>query len=123
MKIIRKETQASRRGSESWFAGVVWIDEVVTSEVLKAFRVSFEPGARTAWHTHPRGQALRVEHGVCLIQLRGEPIQELTAGESVWIEPNELHWHGAAPNRTMVHLAIQTPDEHGVDVVWLDHVE
>ena len=123
MRILREETRSCRRGPEAWFSGIVWLDEVITSSILVATRVSFEPGARTAWHTHPRGQALRIEHGICHIQLRGEPVQELGAGDSVWIEPNEVHWHGAAPGRTMVHLAMQASDDNGVDVVWLEHVE
>jgi quercetin dioxygenase-like cupin family protein len=89
---------------------------------MKAFRVSFEPGARTAWHTHPLGQALHVLSGVGLVQLQGQPAQVIRPGDTVWIEPDEVHWHGAAPGHTMVHLAMQVADANGVDVNWLAHV-
>ena len=123
MRVLREEVRGSRRGPEAWFSGTVWIDEVVTSAVLAAARVTFEPGARTAWHTHPRGQALHVLSGICQVQLRGEPVQQIGAGDSVWIEPGEVHWHGAAAERTMVHLAMQAFDENGQNVVWMEHVE
>ncbi len=124
MRILREESRGTRRGPAAWFSGIVWLDDVVAASTgtLKATRVSFEPGARTAWHTHPRGQALHVLSGLCEIQLRGGPKQLIGAGDSAWIEPGELHWHGAAKDRTMVHLAIQEPDEKGVDVVWMEHV-
>ena len=89
---------------------------------MKAFRVSFEPGARTAWHTHPLGQALHVLAGVGLVQLQGQPAQAIRPGDTVWIEPGEVHWHGAAAGHTMVHLAMQVADAEGVDVAWLAHV-
>lgn len=123
MRVLREETRRSRRGPEAWFTGTVWIDDIVVAPELGAVRVSFEPGARTAWHTHPRGQALHVLSGLCQVQLRGEPVQEIGAGDSVWIEPGEVHWHGAAPERTMVHPALQSPDEKGQAVVWMEHVE
>ena len=116
---------ACRRGPEAWFTGAVWMDEVVTGGTparLKATRVSFEPGARTAWHTHPLGQALHVVSGTGWVQLEGGPRETIGPGDSVWIEPGERHWHGATIDRTMVHLAIQNADEHGVDVVWMEQV-
>ena len=125
MKILPNIARGCRKGPEKWFTGTVWIDEVITGALpskLKVNRVSFEPAARTAWHTHPVGQALHVTHGVGLVQLKGEPIQQIQSGDSVWIEANELHWHGAAPGHTMVHLAMQEADDQGVDVVWLEHV-
>lgn len=125
MKIFPPQKRSCRKGPAAWFTGTVWIDEVIASSApsrMKANRVSFEPGARTAWHTHPMGQALHVVSGVCLLQLKGEPAQTLQPGDSAWIEAGELHWHGASPSHTMVHLAIQEPDEKGVDVVWLEHV-
>ena len=125
MKILPESERNCRRGPEGWFTGAVWIDEVVMGAPpsrLKANRVTFEPGARTAWHTHPVGQALHVVSGVGLVQLKGEPVQPIRPGDSVWIEAGELHWHGAAPGRTLVHLAMQEMDEQGVDVVWLEHV-
>jgi quercetin dioxygenase-like cupin family protein len=125
MKIWTSETLASRRGPEAWFTGHVWLDEVIsggTPPRFKATRVSFTPGARTAWHTHPLGQALHVLSGVGWVQLEGEPARAIGPGDSVWIEAGELHWHGAAADRTLVHLAMQEVDAMGVDVVWLDHV-
>ena len=122
MKILREELRTTKRGPEAWFSGVVWMDDVVSVPTLKVTRVTFEPGARTAWHTHPRGQALAVQSGVCQVQTRGGEITEVASGDSVWIEPGEVHWHGAASGRTMVHLAIQDVDEQGVDVVWMEHV-
>jgi quercetin dioxygenase-like cupin family protein len=82
-------------------------------------RVSFEPGARTAWHTHPVGQTLHVLTGSGLVQLEGQPIREIHPGDTVMIAPNERHWHGASPGNTMVHLAVQEADAQGVDVAWL----
>jgi quercetin dioxygenase-like cupin family protein len=125
MKILTDQMRSCRKGPEAWFTGTVWIDEVVTGTApsrVKANRVSFEPEARTAWHAHPVGQALHVLAGVGRVQLKGEPIQEIRSGDSVWIAPDEVHWHGAAPGHTMVHLAIQETNEQGIDVVWLEHV-
>jgi len=125
MRILTNTMRACRKGPDAWFTGTVWINEVVTGASpsrLRANHVSFEPGARTAWHTHPVGQALHVLSGVGRVQLRGGLVEEIRPGDSVWIEPNEVHWHGAGPRFTMTHLAIQEADEHGVDVVWLEHV-
>ena len=121
MKILTSEMRGCRRGPEDWFTGTVWLDEIVIAAParFKAFRVSFEPGARTAWHTHPLGQALHVLGGVGLVQLKGQPAQAIHPGDTVWIEPDEVHWHGAAPGHTMVHLAMQVADAEGVDVAWL----
>jgi quercetin dioxygenase-like cupin family protein len=124
MKILTSEMRSCRRGPEDLSTGTVWLDEVVIAEParMKAFRVSFEPGARTAWHTHPLGQALHVLAGVGLVQLQGQPAQAIRPGDTVWIEPGEVHWHGAAPGHTMVHLAMQVADAAGVEVAWLAHV-
>ncbi len=125
MKVVRSKERASRKGPSDWFTGSVWIDEVVVGvepQKLRAFRVSFEPGARTAWHTHPLGQTLHVLTGTGLVQLEGESVQEIHPGDTVLIAPEERHWHGAAPNSTMVHLAMQEADDKGVDVVWLEPV-
>ncbi|MEA2263349.1 MAG: hypothetical protein QOJ51_6174 [Acidobacteriaceae bacterium] len=125
MKISTSQILTCRKGPPTWFSGEVWLDEIVTGgppALLKATRVSFAPGARTAWHTHPLGQALHVVSGIGWVQLEGEQSQLIGTGDSVWIEPGELHWHGAAVDRTMVHIAIQNADEYGVDVVWLEHV-
>jgi quercetin dioxygenase-like cupin family protein len=125
MKILASETLGCRRGPAEWFTGTVWIDEVATAGAPARFvaaRVSFEPGARTAWHTHPMGQALHVLAGVGLVQLKGEAAQTIRPGDSVWIEAGEVHWHGAAPGHTMIHLAMQEKAGDGVAVVWLEHV-
>ncbi len=121
MKILTNEMRSCRRGPEEWFTGTVWLDEIVIAAParMKAYRVSFEPGARTAWHTHPLGQALHVLAGMGLVQLQGQPAQAIRPGDTVWIEPGEVHWHGAAPGHTMVHLAMQVADADGVDVAWL----
>jgi quercetin dioxygenase-like cupin family protein len=125
MKILSDGMRGCRKGPEEWFTGTVWIDEVVTGAVpsrLVAARVSFEPGARTAWHTHPVGQTLHVLTGLGRVQSKGEPVREIRPGDTVWIDAGEIHWHGAALGHTMVHLAMQETDEHGVNVMWLKHV-
>lgn len=125
MKIIPNQSRGCRRGPEAYFTGTVWIDEVIVTPAparMRANMVSFAPGARTAWHTHPVGQALHVVSGAGLVQLKGGPIQTIGPGDTVWIEPGEEHWHGAAPGRTMTHLAMQEIDDNGTDVVWLRHV-
>ena len=118
-------TRESRRGPAEWFSGVVWIDTVLANtapSTLSSARVSFEPGARTAWHTHPCGQGIYVLSGVCQAQVRGGPLHEVEAGDAVWFAPGEVHWHGAKPGHTMVHMAMQAFDENGVNVVWMEHV-
>lgn len=125
VKIMSSKERPSRKGKPEWFTGNVWIDEIaIGSEPsrLRVFRVSFEPGARTAWHMHPVGQTLHVLSGYGLVQLDGQPVQEIHPGDTVSIAPNEKHWHGAAAGNTMVHLAMQEADAQGVDVVWLEPV-
>ncbi|SRR6266702_2731225 len=125
MKIVSSKDRASRKGPSEWFTGSVWIDEIIVGAEpsrLRAFRVSFEPAARTAWHTHPLGQTLHVLSGTGLVQLEGQSIEEIHSGDTVMIAPNERHWHGAAPRSTMVHLALQEADAKGIDVVWLNPV-
>lgn len=125
MKILPNEIRSCRKGPEEWFTGSVWIDELVATTApshFKALRVSFEPRARTAWHTHPKGQALHVLTGLGRVQLKGRPVQIIQSGDTVWIEAGEEHWHGAAPGHTMVHLAMQEADENGKDVEWLERV-
>ena len=124
MEITRAEQGATKRGNEAYFSGVVWLDEVFKSPPetgVNAFRVTFAPGARTAWHTHPKGQILHIEAGVGNVQKWGEAIYEVLPGDTVYFAPGEKHWHGAAPEQLMVHLAIQ-PVEAGVDAVWLEQV-
>jgi quercetin dioxygenase-like cupin family protein len=125
MKILTPEMRGCRKGPEEWFTGTVWISEIVTVQPpsrLKANHVWFAPGSRTAWHTHPVGQTLHVVQGLGVVQLAGQPPQAIRPGDTVWIAPNERHWHGAAPGKTMAHLAMQEADEHGIDVVWIEHV-
>ncbi len=125
MKILSTHERPSRKGSADYFTGNVWLDEIVVGadpSRLRCFRVSFEPGARTAWHTHPLGQVLHVLTGSGLVQLDGQPVQEIHTGDTVIIAPHERHWHGAGLKNTMVHLALQEADANGVDVVWLEQV-
>jgi quercetin dioxygenase-like cupin family protein len=125
MKILANETRSHRKGPEAWFTGTVWIEELLRTPEpasVKSNRVSFEPGARTAWHTHPHGQGLHVLEGLGFVQLKGQPPQVIRPGDSVWIEAGEIHWHGAAPGKRMVHLAMQQADAQGIDAVWLEHV-
>ena len=89
---------------------------------LSCAHVRFTPGARTAWHTHPRGQTLYVTDGIGLVATRDGGVQKIRPGDVVYIEPGEEHWHGATPDRFMAHVAIQEVDEQGEVVTWLDHV-
>ena len=123
MKILTSEMRGCRRGPEDWFTGTVWLDEIVIAEParFKAFRVSFEPGARTAWHTHPLGQTLIVTSGLGWVQREGGPIEDIRPGDVVWFAPAEKHWHGATPTTAMTHIAIQEKLD-GKVVDWLEHV-
>lgn len=124
MKIIRNGEQASAKGPEAWFTGSVRIDPLFSKkESTKGAGalVTFEPGARTVWHTHPAGQTLVVISGLGWIQREGGPIEEIRPGDVIWFEPNEKHWHGASPNKAMSHIAIQ--EEVGGEVVtWMEKV-
>jgi quercetin dioxygenase-like cupin family protein len=114
----------TRRGNPDWFTGTVWQDPVIEAPAparVRAARVSFEPGARTAWHTHPLGQTLHVLSGAGRVQAWDGPVREIRPGDTVWISPGEKHWHGAAPDTAMVHLAIQEALD-GVHVVWMEKV-
>ncbi|MGQ7793351.1 (R)-mandelonitrile lyase [Faunimonas sp. B44] len=114
----------SRRGPSDYFTGTVWQDPIIDADAparLKANLVSFDPGARTAWHTHPLGQTLYVVSGCGRVQVEGGPIREIRAGDVVWIAPGERHWHGAGPTTTMSHLAMQEGLD-GVAVEWEGHV-
>jgi quercetin dioxygenase-like cupin family protein len=112
-------------GPREWFTGTVYIDAVATptgASRLSASSVHFTPGARTAWHTHPNGQNIYVTEGVGLVQHRGGPIEVIRPGGRVFFEPGEEHWHGAAPNRFMTHLAILEVDDDGNAATWGEHV-
>jgi len=124
MKITHTAESPTRRGNADWFTCAVWQDPVIDPPAparARAARVSFEPGARTAWHTHPLGQTLHVLHGVGRTQSWGGPVREIRAGDTVWIATDEKHWHGAAPGNAMVHLAIHEHKD-GVHIVWLEKV-
>lgn len=124
MQITRSSLETTP-GPGDWFTGSVYIDTVAApSEPSRvgAAMVHFTPGARTAWHTHPFGQTIYVTEGIGRVQRRGEPIQPVYPGDRVFFEPGEDHWHGAAPNRLMTHLAIQEADDDGSPVTWGDHV-
>src|SRR5947209_8246752 len=114
----------TRRQPKDSFTGVAWQDPIIEAPAparIRANRVSFEPGARTAWHTHPLGQTLHVVSGVGRMQAWDGPVVEIRPGDTIWIAPGEKHWHGAAPSTGMVHIALQ---EHldGVHVTWLEPV-
>ena len=124
MRITRNTTETAA-GPNEWFTGAVYIDTVATpteSSRLGAASVHFIPGARTAWHIHPNGQTIYVTEGVGLCQREGGPIEVIRAGDSVFFERGEDHWHGAAPNRFMTHLAMQQVDDEGNAATWGEHV-
>lgn len=124
MDIKRSGSQASAKGSADWFTGSVRVDPLfqVTGPARAAgASVTFEPGARTAWHTHPLGQTLIVTSGCGRVQREGGPVEEIRAGDVVRFEPGERHWHGAAPTTAMTHIAIQEQLD-GKVVDWMEHV-
>ena len=112
-------------GPGDWFTGTVYIDPIAVpagSSRLSASSVHFTPGARTAWHTHPNGQTIYVLEGVGFTQRRGGPIEVIRAGDRVFFEPGEDHWHGATPGRFMTHVAMLQVDDDGNNATWGDHV-
>jgi quercetin dioxygenase-like cupin family protein len=124
MKIITCGSVPSAVGPDSYFTGGVRIDPIISAEAparLRAASVSFEPGARTHWHTHPLGQTLYVTSGAGRVQIWGEPIREIRAGDTVWFSPGEKHWHGAGPDTAMTHIAMQEALD-GSPVDWLEKV-
>src|SRR5437870_13780013 len=124
MQITRNAIE-STPGPSEWFTGAVYIDAVAAPSGpsrLQASSVHFTPSARTAWHTHPNGQTIYVTEGVGLCQRRGGPIEIIRAGDRVFFEPGEDHWHGAASGRFMVHLALNEVDAEHVAVHWGDKV-
>ncbi len=124
VEIKRVGSQSSVKGPAEWFTGTVRIDQPFqASDPAKVggATVTFEPGARTAWHTHPLGQTLIVIAGCGRVQREGGPIEEIRPGDVVWFAPYEKHWHGAAPTTAMSHIAIaEKLDGKAVD--WLEHV-
>jgi len=124
VKITRNSLETNL-GPSDWFTGTVYIDTVASAAEpsrLAAASVHFTPRARTAWHTHPLGQTIFVTEGVGLCQREGGPLEVIRPGDSVYFEPEENHWHGAAPDRFMTHLAMQEVDDSGSPVTWGKHV-
>jgi len=125
MEIRRSGSQPSGRGPDEYFTGTVRIDPVFQSEDparVACASVTFEPGSRTAWHTHPLGQVLLVTAGSGLAQRRGGPVERIRPGDVVWFAPGEKHWHGASPSTAMTHIAIQERLD-GRAVEWLEKVD
>lgn len=112
------------KGPEDWFTGTVRIDPLFDAPDparVAGVQVTFEPGARTAWHTHPLGQTLIVTSGFGRVQREGGPIEEIRPGDVVWFAPNERHWHGASPTTAMTHVAVQEK-LNGSPVTWMEKV-
>ena len=124
MEIKRVGSQASIKGPSDWFTGTVRIDPLFTAPdpaLVASASVTFEPGARTAWHTHPLGQTLIVTAGCGWVQRESGPVEEIHPGDVVWIPPHEKHSHGATPTTAMTHMAIQERKD-GKMVDWMEHV-
>ena len=117
-------SRPSRRAPKENFTGTVWQEPIVEAPAparIRAARVSFEPGARTNWHSHPLGQTLYVLSGVGRFQTKGGPVQEIRPGDVIWIPPGEKHWHGGAPTTGMAHIATQEAQD-GKTATWMEHV-
>ncbi|WP_116600251.1 (R)-mandelonitrile lyase [Primorskyibacter marinus] len=124
MKIHRTGDRPSQVPSSEYFTGRVRFDPIVSGDdpsPVKILSVTFEPGARTAWHTHPAGQTLHVVAGTGLAGSEGKSVQVLRPGDTVWFAPGERHWHGASPDCAMTHLAVQTSVD-GKTTDWMQHV-
>ncbi len=124
MDIRPSEAIPTNRTPAEYFTGTVWLEMLIEAPSparLRAARVTFEPGARTAWHTHPLGQTLYVLSGVGLVQSWGEAARIIRPGDVVWIPPGEKHWHGARPGNAMTHLALQEALD-GSTATWLEQV-
>lgn len=125
MKIHKAGSRPTSTPNPDYFTGTVHMDPIAESNPpsrVNAIVVSFEPGARTAWHTHPLGQTIHILSGICLAQRDGAPVQELRPGDTAYFEPGEKHWHGAAPDVAMRHLAIQEAVD-GSAADWLEKVD
>jgi quercetin dioxygenase-like cupin family protein len=124
MEIKRVGSQPSAKGSSEWFTGTVRVDPLFQAPdpaLVSSASVTFEPGARTAWHTHPLGQTLIITAGCGWVQRKGGPIEEIHPGDVIWFPPNEKHWHGATPTTAMTHIAIQEK-LNGKVVDWMEQV-
>ena len=117
-------SRPSSSGPAEYFTGTVRMDPLITAPAparLRGLTVTFEAGARTAWHTHPLGQTLLVTAGLGLVQRKGGPIETIRPGDTIFFEPNEKHWHGASPEVAMTHIALQE-ELDGSAVTWVEHV-
>ena len=124
MQIHAANERPAEEANPDYFTGDVSMQPVITAPDparLRGVSVTFQPGARTAWHTHPLGQTLIVTAGRGLAQVEGGPIQQFSEGDVVWFEPGEKHWHGAAPDGAMTHIALQEAQD-GSAVTWLEQV-
>ena len=124
MQIIKSGSRPTKKASSEYFTGTVWQDSVIETEPparVRVLKVTFEPGSRTAWHTHPLGQTLYIVSGVGLMGLRKQKPQVIKSGDTVWIPPNEEHWHGATHQNAMVHIAIQEALDNNT-ANWLEKV-
>ncbi len=124
MKIITAGSRPTIRANSDYFSGTVWQEPVIEAPAparVHALLVAFEPGARTAWHTHPLGQTLHVVSGTGLVGLRGQAPRVIRTGDTVWFAPGEEHWHGATPDNAMTHMAIQEATG-GRAADWLEQV-
>ena len=122
---ITKNSIETTAGPSDWFTGAVYVDTVATPSApnrVQAASVHFTPGARTAWQTHPNGQTVFVTEGIGRCQRRGGPVETIRPGDRVFFEPGEDHWHGAAPDRFMTHMAMLDVDEEGNGAEWGEHV-
>src|SRR5438876_5990890 len=124
MEIKRCGSQPSGKGSPEYFTGTIRVDPLFEASEparVRGASVTFEPGARTAWHTHPLGQTLIITSGLGWAQRWNGPVEEIRSGDVVWFSPNEKHWHGATPTTAMTHIAIQEA-LNGKVVDWMEHV-
>ena len=124
MEIVRNGSQPSGKGPSDWFTGIVRIDSSFQRNAparVGGAIVTFEPGARTAWHTHPLGQTLIVVFGCGRAQREGGPIEQIRAGDVIWFEPGEKHWHGASRTTAMTHVALAEALD-GKAVQWMEQV-
>lgn len=124
MEIYRNGARPAVNGPADTFTGAVRIEPVFDANqtsAVSAARVTFAPGARSAWHTHPKGQRLIVTEGVGWTQVEGGPVEEIRVGDVVWCPPGIRHWHGATPTASMTHIAIQEAVD-GTPVKWMEHV-
>src|ERR1700679_4294704 len=124
MDIHLAGSRPTRRAPKEYFTGTVWQDPIIVAEAparIVSTRVAFEPGARTAWHSHPLGQTLYVISGIVRVQTAGGPLREIRPGDVVWIPPGEKHWHSASPTNAMLHIAMQE-SLHGNYATWMEQV-